>query len=145
MTVQKGGQLTQRILRATRARPNAAFTLPEVLIAVMIVGVALVGMLRLFVYCSSLVKTAEGMALALAEAQNKLEEIRNHPYASIPTDYASGGTPGDTFALTQVAGAGTVAIDNSNPLLLNIDIVVTWQDKNGRTLSSTLSTLLAKR
>jgi prepilin-type N-terminal cleavage/methylation domain-containing protein len=126
-------------------RENAAFTLPEVLIAVMILAIALVGMMRLFIYCSALAKTSKGITLALAEAQNKLEEVRNHPYALISADYASGGTPGDTFTLSQVSGTGAIAIDNSNPLLLDIDIVVTWQDDNGRTLTSTLSTFLAKR
>jgi prepilin-type N-terminal cleavage/methylation domain-containing protein len=111
---------------------RAGFTLVEVLVAVGILAVVIVGLLRLFIYCSILSDLSGNMTLATNEAQSKLEEIRNHDYGSIVTDYSSGGTPGNTFNLTELTGMGVITIDNSNPDLLQIDINVSWQNKDGR-------------
>src|SRR3989338_3280502 len=84
------------------------FTLVEVLIAIGILTVVVVGLLQLFVYCSRLAEAAGNTTLAINEAQNKMEEIRSHDFNAIAVDYASGGTPGDTFALTSLNGTGAV-------------------------------------
>ena len=49
------------------------FTLVEVLIAVGILAVVIVGLLQLFVYCSNLAEAAGNTTLAINEAQNKME------------------------------------------------------------------------
>ncbi|OGX36786.1 MAG: hypothetical protein A3G91_00815 [Omnitrophica WOR_2 bacterium RIFCSPLOWO2_12_FULL_50_9] len=123
------------------------FTLVEVLIAVGILAIVIVGLLQLFVSCSALAEAAGNTTFALNEAQNKMEEIRNHDFDSIATDYASGGTPGNTFTLSTLNGTGTVATSQvgGSSELLQIGIDVSWQNKNGRSFSTTLTGLIAQR
>ncbi len=126
---------------------NQAFTLVEVLIAIGILTVVIVGLLQLFVYCSRLAEAAGNTTLAINEAQNKIEEIRNHDFNAIATDYASGGTPGNTFTLTSLNGTGTVTPSQvgGSSELLQIQISVAWQNKNSRNFSTTLTGLIAER
>ena len=123
------------------------FTLVEVLIAVGILAVVIMGLLQLFVYCSNLAEAAGNTTLAINEAQNKMEEIRNHDFNAIAIDYASGGTPGDTFALTSLNGTGAVTTSQvgGSSELLQIQVDVAWQSKNGRSLSTALTGLIAGR
>ena len=126
---------------------DKGFTLVEVLIAIGILAVVIVGLLQLFVYCSRLAEAAGNTTIAVNEAQNKLEEIRNHDFNDIAVDYASGGTPGNTFALTSLTGTGTITTSQvgGSSELLQIQIDVNWQNKSGRSLSSTLTGLIAGR
>lgn len=128
-------------------RGRQGFTLVEVLIAVGILAVVIVGLLQLFVYCSNLAEAAGNTTLAINEAQNKMEEIRNHDFSTITIDYASGGTPGNTFTLTSLNGTGTITtsqFDGSSELL-QIQIDASWQNKNGRNFSTALTGFIAQR
>ncbi len=126
---------------------NQGFTLVEVLIAIGILAVVVVGLLQLFVYCSSLAEAAGNTTLAISEAQNKMEEIRNHDFADIATDYASGGTPGNAFALTSLNGTGTITLSQAagSSELIQVQVSVVWQNKNGRSFSTSLTNLIAQR
>ena len=111
------------------------FSLLEVLLTVSILTITLIGLLQLFVYCSFLSELSGNVTLAVTEAQNKLEEIRNHNYSLITADYIEGGSPGNTFNLSQGAGKGVIYIDSSNPSLLQIQVVVSWKNnKNDRVI-----------
>lgn len=123
------------------------FTLAEVLIAVGILAVVIVGLLQLFVYCSTLAEAAGNTTLAVNEAQNKMEEIRSHNFSAIAADYASGGTPGNTFALTSLNGTGTITVSQvgGSSELLQVQTDVVWQNKNGRNFSTALTGLVAGR
>ncbi len=75
---------------------------------------------------------AGNLTAAMVAAQDKMEEIKNHNYSLITTDYASAGTPGNTFSLSNPAGMGVIYIDSSNANLLQIEINVSWRNKDGR-------------
>jgi len=62
------------------------------LVTVLVLVVLLTGLFRLFIYCTNLADLSGNLTAALAEAQGKIEEIRDHTYASIVTDY--GASPG---------------------------------------------------
>jgi len=76
---------------------------------------------------------------AISEAQSKLDEIRNSNYDLITTDYISGGTPGNTFETTQPTGIGSIYINDSNPDLFEITIVICWRTKSGRIVGADLN------
>jgi len=128
-------------------RGRQGFTLVEVLIAVGILAVVIVGLLQLFVHCSNLAEAAGNTTLGINEAQNKMEEIRNHDFSTIAIDYASGETPGNTFTLTSLSGTGTITTSQvgGSPELLQVQIDVVWQNKNGRNFSTALTGLIAER
>lgn len=104
----------------------------ELLIVAGIMAVTVLGMLQLFVFTSTGASLAGNKTIAVMEAQSKIEEIRAYDFDSIVTDYANGGTVGNTFALSSINGMGVVYIDNSNPDLLTVEVVVSWEDKYDR-------------
>lgn len=110
------------------------FTLPELLITTVILAIVLVGMLTLFLNASVLGNYSTNKTLVMIEVQNKLEEIRSHSFTAISADYASGGAPGDTFDLTLLPGKGKIYIDSTKPDLLEIEVVVSYQNQNGRVI-----------
>ena len=111
-------------------------TLMEIMATVAILVVSIVGSLQAFIYVSSLSETNKNTMIALTKAQSKMEEIHDHTYSAITTDYASGGTPGNKFSLTKsndgLDGMGVIYIDSSNASLLTIEIVVCWRNKETR-------------
>ena len=109
-----------------------AISIVEILLSLTILIIGLVGLLQTFVYCSYLNDLAFSMTSSLVAAQDKLEEIRDSNYSTLTTDYASGGTPGNTFTIPNVNGKGAISIDASNANLLSIRIVVCFKTKNGR-------------
>ena len=111
---------------------RSGFTLAEVVIASAIFVFVILGLIRLFLYCQELSAMSTNMALAISSGQDKLEEIRSSNFATVVTNYSSGGTPGNTFNLSQGTGKGVIYIDSSNADLLEINVVVCWQDNNGR-------------
>jgi len=108
------------------------FTLVEVLVATGLLVIVLAGLVGLFVYCSMLSELSGDMTMVMSELQGKWEEIRNHDYDLVVTDYSAGGTPGNIFNLTQVNAKGVIYIDANNPDLLVIKIIASWQTRNNR-------------
>ena len=110
------------------------FSLAELLVTCGILVTVIVILLQLFVYNSILAELSGNMGYAMSEAQAKMEEIKNSDFSLITTNYASGGTPGNTFNLSQGQGKGVIYIDSSNANLLEVSVVVCWKNKDGRVI-----------
>ena len=110
------------------------FSLAELLVTVGILVTVIIILLQLFVYNSVLAELSGNMSQVMGEAQAKMEEIKNSDYSLITTDYASGGTPGNTFDLSQGQGKGIIYIDSSTADLLEVSIVISWRNKDGRVI-----------
>lgn len=110
-----------------------AATLVEVLVGTLISSIVLVSMIQVLVFSTTLSRTAGDMSRATTEVISKIEEMRNHAYNQISTDYAVGGTPGPIFTSSGTFdGAGVISIDSSNTALLNVTVGYSWRDKNDR-------------
>ena len=106
-----------------------AFTLIELMIASVVIAAALLGLLGVFTACLGLNETSQNITLAINEAQEKLEEIRNTNFASI---IASHNGP---FALSGLDGRGLVDatyVTGSNNNLINIRVVICWRQRGER-------------
>jgi len=117
----------------TKERPDCqrGFFLIELTITIAVLIIVIFGYLSLFVHCLGLAETSANITFATVEAQDKIEEIRNHQFENIQADY--GTAPGNTFALTQLNGTGYIYVINTgNPSLLTIEIAISWLDKNNR-------------
>jgi len=123
---------TKWMINRSRLSLRSGFTLGELMISVGILAFVLTGMLQLFIYCSVLTEKAANRTMALNEVQSKLEEMRETNFSSIATNYGPGGTPGNTFNLTQVNGKAVIYIDSSNVDLLLVKIAPSWQTRNNR-------------
>ena len=108
------------------------FTLVELLIVTGILTYVIVALLKLFIYTSTSAQLGGNKTLALNEAQNKIEEIRNYSFDDAALAYSSMGSPGNTFDLSQLTGKGVVTIDSSVDDLLTIEVAVCWKDKYNR-------------
>lgn len=111
---------------------NDGFTLVELIITASILAIVIGGLVRLFMFTSVLGEIAGNKTTAISEAQTKLEEIRNHDFQQISTDYAAGGTPGNIFNLTLLDGKGAIYIASTTPELLTIKIAISWKNKYNR-------------
>ncbi len=111
-------------------------TLVEVLITIMILTFVVLSLLQSFVYFSILASASGNLAAVTAKAQSKMEEIRDHNFVDIPTDFGEGGTPGNVFFLTRandgVDASGVIYLDTVHSGLLQVTIVVSWRNKDGR-------------
>ncbi|MBN3038533.1 MAG: hypothetical protein JW869_03860 [Candidatus Omnitrophica bacterium] len=110
-------------------RAVQGLTMIEVMITVGILVVALLGFLRLFMYCSQLAQTARNLSFAVNDAQVKLEEMRYYNFDRLAIDYAPSANPGDTFNLSQLDGMGKIYLTpvGGNPEVLQVDIVVSYR------------------
>ncbi|MCQ9208039.1 MAG: prepilin-type N-terminal cleavage/methylation domain-containing protein [Omnitrophica bacterium] len=114
----------------------AGFTLIELMFTAGVMAVVLGGLLQLFIYCMNLGELSGNTTVATAQAQSKLEEIRNHNFADIVTDYSLGGTVGNTFTLTNLDGMGVIYIDDTNAELLEIEIAVSFRTRPNRVIGA---------
>lgn len=108
------------------------FTLVELLVVTGILGIIILGLIQSLILGSILADLASRKTIAVSEAQDKIEEILNHTFDNIVVDYASGGTPGNTFTLAQVPGMGVVTAAVYTANVVQVDVVVSFQLTNGR-------------
>jgi type II secretory pathway pseudopilin PulG len=116
---------------------HSGFTLVEVMFVTGIMVFVLVSMLSLFIHTTVLAEMSGNKTLAVAAAQTRIEEIRRHNYDYIAVDYASGGTPGDTFEPAGLDGIGLVTI-GGDAELRSIDVRVFWRDRYDRIVGEDL-------
>jgi prepilin-type N-terminal cleavage/methylation domain-containing protein len=119
-------------MRSSVRKRQQGFTLIELLVVVGILAIVILGLIQTFLLGSVLADLSHRKTIAVGEAQDKLEEILNHTFSSITADYGAGGTPGNTFSLSQITGRGVVTVTSLSASLLLVDVVICFQYRNGR-------------
>jgi prepilin-type N-terminal cleavage/methylation domain-containing protein len=117
----------KQLLRSTY---NKGFSLMELIIAMSIMAIALLGLLATYISCFELAEIARNTTYALNSAQRMMEEIRDHNFSDIFNDYNN-----TTFTVDGIPSGdsnGLVEVDNTNPDLLTVTITVCWRQKSGR-------------
>mgnify|MGYP000973970167 CR=1 FL=1 len=102
-------------------------TMPELLVAVMIFMVAIVGILYSYLKCMELQDLGRNVSLANQAVRNKMEAIKNTSFSNIYTTYNN-----TNFTFSGINGRGVVYVNNSNAHLLQIKVVFCWKQPNGR-------------
>ncbi len=126
---------------------GAGFTLPELLLAVVILAFALTGLLQLFSNCTLLNAANRNLVIATSHAQYIMEGIRHTPvFTDIQTDINNHVWDWNTVAitargLTALNGEtiDTEAPGGGNPL--QVVVTVSWNDR-GQTRNIALQTLI---
>jgi len=122
-----------------------AFTLAELMVAVFILAMVLTSFLNVMVASSTLSVGSNNMSSALTSAQSKAEEIRNSDYSSIVSTYnAQAFNPTEPTGSTGTITVQEIGADVADELL-QVDIVMSWQNRDGRAVSTTLTTLISNR
>ena len=108
------------------------FTLLELMIAVSVLIVALVGLLGVFAHMISLNENSSKLTLAVAGCQAKLEEMRNANFSSLYATYNAANFNPAGFSSGEAKGA--ISINNSNPNLLQVFVSVSWRTRSNRVI-----------
>ena len=132
---------------------EGGFTLLEVMIAMTILAVALMGVLSLYANTMILAEVNKNSRTATFAAQQKVEEVRGlvsptatDPLSAVRTAYPSGTTT--YFAVSGLAvygsepNPGSVVVDYTNANLLNVTVKVHWKGVRGED-SVTVTTMLS--
>ena len=91
-------------VRIRSPRKDAGFTLPEVLLAAVIITIAFVTLLSVIPYSSAAVQSGNQMSTATFLANQKLEEAKNVPWGTAPANDCLGLSANVTSAPTVPAG-----------------------------------------
>ncbi|MBF0117752.1 MAG: prepilin-type N-terminal cleavage/methylation domain-containing protein [Desulfobacterales bacterium] len=127
---------------------SRGFTLIEILIAMVIVGVGLLGNVGIILTIINSNKTASDFTVATVLAEDKMEEVRNTAYGSISTgtvtesnlksDEGSGGTYQRVLNVVE----DTATFTQAN--LKKITVTVSWLNSNGVSKSVTLRNIVSQ-
>ena len=112
-----------------RIANKKALTLPELLVASVILSVVMMGILFSYTTCLELNEIAKNSSVAIRAAQTRLDSIRNTSFAQVKSTYNQ-----IPFVTSGLNGSGVSYVDDSNPDLLDITVVVCWRQPNGRTI-----------
>lgn len=100
------------------------FTLIEILIVIALFSAGAVALLQVFSMCLYAGGENENTIVATALAQEKMEEIRNEPYASV-SDEARAQLPDYTFFEREVL------VTTPIPNLKQVTVNVYWNERSG--------------
>jgi len=124
---------------------HKGISLLEIVIALLIFGIAAVGILRSFIFCNMRAKSTSLRTAAIALAQGTIERIDNDAFANITAAIYPGDNPtlddaGTADTGDDLTGMRTVAITIVAADLRNITVTVAWNFR-GNPLSESLSTV----
>lgn len=119
-----------------RRAADGGMSLLEIIIAMAIVAIAVVGALSLVAFSTGTDQAAKERMIAMDNAKTVMEQIQNTAYDDIFTNF--NGYAFDAGNLRPVDGdsdnkVGRVVVDNTDPELLNIQVLVEWNGMNGNT------------
>ena len=117
---------------------NAGFTLVEVMMTALLFGTVIVGLIWTFITCSLLTEMTGNISKLYIEAQAKIEEMRNHTFSTLVTDYSLSGTPGNKFSISDPQAMGVIYLDATNPNLILVNIKISFSGRNGRIVGEDL-------
>ena len=107
---------------------SSGFTLPELLMATVLMAAIFTGALLTILKCMELSDIARNSSIAVLSAKSKMAEIENTNYTQIYTTYNN-----VSFNITGLTNAkGVTYVNNSTPNILVITVVICWKQPNGR-------------
>lgn len=108
---------------------NRGYSLLEVVVALAVVSIGVIGVLGAVLHSMRAQQAARERITAQNAAKSKIEEITGSDFASVVSTYS--GTGFTVSGLAPVEGdadglAGRVVIDATDPTLLDIEVIVEW-------------------
>jgi len=133
-----------RIRRDRRRQRRAGFTLTEVMVAIGVMLVAVVGSFASQMASVNLMRTSRETNVAMMDLQAAMDRILLTPHLGIPAAFANGQPiaafddlhlPDQSIVVTYPGFAG-----GTTPNVLQISLLMTWTDFQGRQRSLSLAT-----
>lgn len=131
-------------LRNKRSRSRGGFTLIEMLVAILILTIGLLGTAGLTAQVVQGNFFSKNITSATAIAQTQLEAVQNKGYAGTTT--TSFPSAAATVSMGGVNFSRTTTITNDSPAsnMKTIGVTVSWNESNNMARSITLQTILAQ-
>lgn len=125
---------------------RSGFSIPELLIAVLILAISIAAIVSFFFLSLTLNQANRNATIAASHAQFVLENIRNTDPASISTQINEGGWDWDGEALTSAGltplQGETIATTGEGSGLLTVTVTIDWEDPGSRARSFSLVTMM---
>lgn len=119
-----------------KSKNQKGITFIEIIIAILIFGLSLPAVFRGLVLAYGVAKKSSQRTSAMAKCQERIEVLKNTPYANItsaifPNDQVTLDNNGTTSTGDDLIGARTgTIVDNTNPTFKTITVTISW--KNGK-------------
>ncbi|MBF0387501.1 MAG: prepilin-type N-terminal cleavage/methylation domain-containing protein [Candidatus Omnitrophica bacterium] len=114
-------------MRNVARSSRSGMTLVEVLVAVSVVLIAVIGILYSYAKAIELNAIGQGSVIATQAVKNKIEQIKGTAFSTIFTTYNN-----TTFTAVGLNGRGLVTVDRSNSRLLEVKVIFCWRLGSGR-------------
>jgi type II secretory pathway pseudopilin PulG len=108
---------------------SRATTLVELMVAVSVFLIAIIGILYSYLKCLELQDIGRSVSIATQAVRNQMETIKNSTYNTVYTTYNNA-----TFTTTGINGRGVVYVNNTDTSLLQVKVAFCWKQANGRLL-----------
>ena len=131
-------------------RENRAFSLVELLVAMVVMGAALGGVLMLFSKGSMFIAQIESNDMAIDILEEQIELIRLNEFDDIITNFFPTGSFTSTGFLQLDNPAGVIMVDYPfgstapNNRIIRVTIAINWNSSSGQTLSKSLVTYVTR-
>ena len=128
--------------RQQLVKSQNGFTLLEVLVAIVILTIGLLGTAGLTTGVIRGNHYSKNITSATAAAQTQLESIKSSGYANATTT----NFPGDTVTMGGMTFTRTTTVTNSSPAanMKTVSVTVSWTESNNTSRSVNLQTILAE-
>ena len=95
---------------AATLRPASGFTMIELMIAMVVVVVALLGATSALYYSDASRQMTREKVLAQNAARRMIEQMRDANFSTVFASYSTGGTPGPTFTVEHLTAIPSVPV-----------------------------------
>lgn len=119
------------------------FTLLEVLMAMTVMAVGLLGVSTMLAQTTQQQSVSANRTSATTLAREQLEQIKRAAYADVTAANYPPEAYGTIVGFERFQRTVTIAIDTPLPNTKTVTVTVTWLDPSGSTRNTTLNTVLA--
>ncbi len=130
---------------ARRKNKAAGLTLIEVVIALAVIGIALLQAIEVIVSTNHLKATTREFTLAREVAASEIEALKSRAQTNGLSDVSAYIASNPTSPTTRLTGGSIQRqVDTTNSKLYNVTITVTWQGGAGKNNTYTTRSMIAR-